>query len=276
MATPTITAATAAWLSGVHASTRTDGTPRSGWHDGRSIGRARARQGYALPSLELALESADLDRVRQRLPTASTRTRFRGGRRRRRCRWKCTRGSCSNGCSETAAARSSGCAQLQNTGSILDSVSEDVARLQRKLGTGRPLKLTEYLDAVRAIEQRIQRAEAAERRAGAAAARPSRPAFPDTFDEHCQADVRPGGPGVPGRHHSRLYAADWLASRATARIPQIGVADGHHCVSHHQHNPKLMAKKAKIERVSHPAVRATSWKAARDARWRRFAAGPRR
>jgi hypothetical protein len=50
-------------------------------------------------------------------------------------------------------------ARMQGDQSILDSVRQDVASLQRGLGARDRVRLTEYLDHVREIEQRIQRAE---------------------------------------------------------------------------------------------------------------------
>ena len=55
-------------------------------------------------------------------------------------------------------------AQARHTGSILDSVAEEALSLERTLGRRDRVKLTEYLDAVRDIEQRIQRTEARGRR----------------------------------------------------------------------------------------------------------------
>jgi hypothetical protein len=52
------------------------------------------------------------------------------------------------------------------TRSILDSVLSDARSMQRRLGRDDQAKLAEYLDSVRATEQRIQRAETAARRIG--------------------------------------------------------------------------------------------------------------
>ena len=43
---------------------------------------------------------------------------------------------------------------------MIDSVTEEVARLQGSLGEGDRVKLVEYLDAIRDVERRIQKAEA--------------------------------------------------------------------------------------------------------------------
>src|SRR5438034_262289 len=49
--------------------------------------------------------------------------------------------------------------ELRKNRSILDWVTEDMARLQRKLGSGDRTKVTEYIDSVREVERRIQKAE---------------------------------------------------------------------------------------------------------------------
>jgi hypothetical protein len=51
-------------------------------------------------------------------------------------------------------------AELHKTASLLDWVSEDIARLQKKLGPGDRTKVSQYLDTVRELERRIQKAEA--------------------------------------------------------------------------------------------------------------------
>src|SRR5437764_14655064 len=51
-------------------------------------------------------------------------------------------------------------ARLRQQRSVLDSVGEEVAHLQGALPQSDRIKLTEYLDAIRGVEQRIQIAEA--------------------------------------------------------------------------------------------------------------------
>ena len=50
-------------------------------------------------------------------------------------------------------------ARMARNRSILDSVTDKVALLQRRLGPGDGSKITEYLEAIRDIERRIQRSE---------------------------------------------------------------------------------------------------------------------
>ena len=128
--------------------------------------------------------------------------------------------------------------------SILDSVLDEFGRLQQTLGPADRSRVTDYLDAVREVERRIQRVE----RGGSGAELPdlSRPAgIPDRFDEHVKL----------------MYELQWLAFRADlTRVvtfmlgrelnfrtyPEIGITEGHHGLSHHQDNPAQLAKYAKL------------------------------
>jgi len=135
-------------------------------------------------------------------------------------------------------------AQAKSTGSILDSVTQEVTRLQKSLGAGDHTKLTEYLDSVREIEQRIQNTETQNTQS---IQLPERPVdIPEGFEAHArlmldlaalayQADVT--------RVFTMIYARE-LSGRT---YPQIGVPEQHHAVSHHRNDPDLIAKKAKID-----------------------------
>src|SRR5438128_395676 len=73
-------------------------------------------------------------------------------------------------------------ARMKRNGSILDSVLQEVSSLSSTLGPGDRTKLTEYLDSVREIEQRIQGVEA---RGVHDVDLPDRPIdIPPTFEEH--------------------------------------------------------------------------------------------
>src|SRR5437773_7006250 len=51
---------------------------------------------------------------------------------------------------------------LRKRASLLDWVREDISRLQKKLGPGDCIRVSQYLDTVREVERRIQKAEAAD------------------------------------------------------------------------------------------------------------------
>lgn len=130
--------------------------------------------------------------------------------------------------------------------SILDFVNEDASKLRNQLGAKDQQKLDEYLTAVREIEQRLQRIETGQmKEALAGATRPT--GIPSDFGEHIrlmgdmmvlafQADLT--------RVCTFMYANDG----SNRPYPMIGVADGHHDVSHHGHNPEKLTKKQKIDR----------------------------
>ncbi|MEP6961917.1 MAG: DUF1552 domain-containing protein, partial [Acidobacteriota bacterium] len=73
-------------------------------------------------------------------------------------------------------------AQVKSTGSILDSVNAEAAKLAASLGRSDRTKLSEYMESVREIELRIQNAE----KQGAQNIEiPERPlSIPATFEEH--------------------------------------------------------------------------------------------
>ena len=54
-------------------------------------------------------------------------------------------------------------AELKKSGSILDWMTADMARLRRELGAGDRTRVGQYLDSVREVERRIQRAEQSRR-----------------------------------------------------------------------------------------------------------------
>ncbi|HJZ74725.1 MAG TPA: DUF1552 domain-containing protein [Vicinamibacterales bacterium] len=141
----------------------------------------------------------------------------------------------------TASARK---AELRQSGSILDWVLGDMARLQRTLGPADRTKVDQYLDAVREVERRIQRAER------------------DSATDPTAAIERPIGAPQAWEDHVKLmfdlqvlaFAADvtrvitfQLAREVSTRTyPQIGVPEAHHPTSHHQNDPEKLAKLTKI------------------------------
>ena len=114
-------------------------------------------------------------------------------------------------------------AQVRQTGRILDSVAEEALSLERSLGRPDRHTLTEYLDAVRDLEQRIQRTE--NRGDDELVELPDRPIdIPETFEEHAkfmfdlqaqayQADL------------TRVVTAMMARETSPRTYPNIGVAD---------------------------------------------------
>jgi hypothetical protein len=135
-------------------------------------------------------------------------------------------------------------ARMKSTGSILDSVLDEVNSLQKNLGRGDRTKLNEYTDSVREIEQRIQNIEAQGVHSVELIDRPVD--VPESFDEYTkmmldlvalgyQADV------------TRVFTMIFARELSTRTFAAIGVPDQHHPVSHHRNDPDLITKKAKID-----------------------------
>ena len=136
-------------------------------------------------------------------------------------------------------------AQLRTTGSILDSVTEQIADLGRSLGLGDRGRLSQYLESVREVERRIQRAES--RTDDPSLDLPDRPVdIPASFQEHTelmfdlqvlayQADI------------TRVITFQLGRELSPRTYPEIGVPGAHHSISHHQFDAEKMAQKAKID-----------------------------
>jgi hypothetical protein len=136
--------------------------------------------------------------------------------------------------------------QARQDRSILDFVREDAARLGMGLGTSDKRKLSEYLEAVREVERRIQKVEQ-QNAAGAALPSIDRPAgIPPTFEEHIQlmfdlmtvafqADLTRVITFMIGREGgNRTYRS-------------IGVPDAHHGLSHHFNDAAKIDRLQKID-----------------------------
>lgn len=141
----------------------------------------------------------------------------------------------------TRAARLS---RIQSDRSLLDSLVKEVARLQRRLEPGDRAKVTQYLDAIRDIERRIQRAEEQSEIELPAMERPSG-GIPGTFAEHSRLmfDLQ-----VLAYQCDMTRVTTFLLSREVSprTYTEIGIPDPHHGLSHHQNNPAAMEKLAKI------------------------------
>jgi len=135
-------------------------------------------------------------------------------------------------------------AQMQTDRSILDSVTDSINQLERKLGPSDRIVMEEYLNAVREIERRIQRT--VQNNASGPLPTAQQPAgLPDTYEEHVdtlfemlvlayQADI------------TRVSCFQMARELSGRTYPHIGVPEGHHTVSHHQLNPHNIEQYTKI------------------------------
>ncbi len=72
----------------------------------------------------------------------------------------------------------------RTSGSILDWITEDMARMRRQLGPADHARLDRYLDSVREIERRIESVEARNRSGDERELPGAPPGVPDSFTEH--------------------------------------------------------------------------------------------
>jgi hypothetical protein len=134
--------------------------------------------------------------------------------------------------------------QSKQRRSILDFVSEDARKLQMDLGPTDKRKLDEYLGSIRQIEEQLARAE----RESTIDPRMETPyGVPGDFAEHF---------GLMTDMITVAFQADltrvvtFLVTReGTSRAyREIGIADGHHPLTHHRNQVELMDKVAQINR----------------------------
>jgi hypothetical protein len=128
--------------------------------------------------------------------------------------------------------------------SVLDFVAQDAKALQQRLGRNDRHKLDEYLTGIREIERQIEKAEALGLPPDPGVAAPTDQ--PGSYQEQLRLllDMLV----LAFKTDSTRIATFLMAHDGSNRSFQdIGVADGHHNLSHHQRNPKNLEKIAKID-----------------------------
>jgi hypothetical protein len=127
--------------------------------------------------------------------------------------------------------------------SILDFVMDDADAIQKKMSGRDRQKLDQYLTSVREIEQRIERAE----RMPVHDANMDAPAgIPADFGGHIQLlfDMLL----LAFQTDSTRVATMLIAAEGSNRtFTDIGIAEGHHNLTHHFGNPELIAKVKQID-----------------------------
>ena len=133
-------------------------------------------------------------------------------------------------------------ARMQEKRSILDSVRDKLADVERRVGTDDRRKVEEYAAAIRDVERRI---EVAESRSDVAVVAEEPRGVPSTFEEHVelmfdlqflalQSDITRVTTFMLGREQS------------TRTYPEVGVNEPHHPLSHHGNDPAQIAKMSKV------------------------------
>jgi hypothetical protein len=135
-------------------------------------------------------------------------------------------------------------AALRRRASLLDFVKDDIDRLGRTLGPADRAKVSQYLDAVRDVERRIQTAERGvkdnplpdlERPVG----------VPTSYAEHARLMFDLQVLAMQG-DVTRVITFQLARETSNRTYPEIGVPDPHHPLSHHGNDPAKIARMAKI------------------------------
>jgi hypothetical protein len=134
--------------------------------------------------------------------------------------------------------------ELRKNQSILDWVTQDMARLQKQVGPADRARVDEYVDTVREVERRIQKAE--QQASDGKLPDLERPSnVPENWEEHVklmydlqvlalQADI------------TRVITFQMAREASTRTYPQIGINEAHHPISHHANLPDRLLRLAKI------------------------------
>lgn len=129
--------------------------------------------------------------------------------------------------------------------SILDFIMDDAKTVQQSLTHRDKDKLDEYLTGVREIEQRITAAENFTNIPDPAIDTPA--GIPAAYDEYIRLMF--SMLALAFETDSTRVASLLLAHDGSNRtFPEIGIAEGHHSLSHHRNDPDTIAKVARIDR----------------------------
>jgi hypothetical protein len=128
--------------------------------------------------------------------------------------------------------------------SILDFVLDDARTLGQQLAARDRQKLEEYLGSVREIEKRIEKAERFGPSPDPAVSTPK--GVPDAFEDYLQVmfDMLV----LAFQTDSTRLASFLLANEGSNRaFPELGIAEGHHYLTHHQNKAEMIEKVAEID-----------------------------
>jgi hypothetical protein len=129
--------------------------------------------------------------------------------------------------------------------SLLDSVTDSLARLKRELGVQDQAKVEQYTEAVRDVERRIQKAE--EQRDLELPALDQPQGVPPVFEDHLalMLDLQL----LAFQSDLTRVITFMIGKEQSARpYPQIGVPEAHHPLSHHNDVPELIERMSMINR----------------------------
>jgi hypothetical protein len=134
-------------------------------------------------------------------------------------------------------------ANLKRNQSMLDSIAEETARLQRALGPADNAILDEYLTNVREVEQQLDRMDA--RAASIPEGTVAPLGIPDNFDDHMTVTYELMRLAFQG-DISRVFTFMVGHEGSSRSYAHIGIPEPHHPVSHHSDKPENIEKYAKL------------------------------
>jgi hypothetical protein len=150
------------------------------------------------------------------------------------------------GAEEDGAEPAASAARLKERRSVLDLVLDESRRLAKELGRADRQKLDEYQTSVREVERRIQTAEKEARaRPRPEAKRPD--GIPADYREHLRLlyDLMTLAFQTDATRVATLMAA---AEGSNRTYPSIEVTDGHHQLSHHGGDARMIEQVKRIDR----------------------------
>ena len=134
--------------------------------------------------------------------------------------------------------------RMQEKRSLLDSVMDKLADVERRGGVDDRRKVEEYAAAIRDVERRIELAES------------KSDAHPESLVEEPR-----GVPATFEEHVELMFDLQFLAlqsdttrvltfmlgrEQSTRTYPEVGVTEAHHPLSHHDNDPALIVKMSKV------------------------------
>ena len=134
-------------------------------------------------------------------------------------------------------------ARLKEKQSLLDSVTQETARLRGSLGAPDRAILDEYLGNIREVEQQLDRMES---RMGTLTDNPEAPVgLPEAFDDHMTVTYNLMHLAFQG-DISRVFTFMVGHEASDRGYAHIGIPETHHSISHHGNDAEKLAKCAKI------------------------------
>jgi hypothetical protein len=135
-------------------------------------------------------------------------------------------------------------ASLNKRASLLDSLTDEFARLKKSLGPADRNRVNQYVEAVRDVERRIHQSEAAAKENALPDA--DRPVgVPDAYADHARLMFDLQVLALQG-DITRVVTFQLAREASNRTYPEIGVPESHHPLTHNNGDPEKIAKVAKI------------------------------